>query len=56
MPGDATTAFPLDQIVYTPVLYYVVGRSEMREDTFADDKRAETLLQRFSAMLMGLAA
>lgn len=55
MPGDATTAFPLDSQVYPAFMYYICGRSELREDTFTDDKRAQMLLERFVGQLMGVA-
>lgn len=51
---DAAVFFPLDNIYYPAVLWYVVGRLEMKEDTFADDKRAATLMQQFSMMIMSV--
>ena len=51
MPGDADTAFPLDPMVYPAFIFYIVGRSEMREDTFTDDGRAMSSMQRFLGML-----
>ncbi len=53
MPNDSPTKFPFDQLLYPALLYYITARSELREDTFTDDKRAELLLQRFTALLMG---
>lgn len=54
MPNDVATAFPFDASLYAPVLYYVVGRSELREDTFSDDSRATVLMNKFVAQLLGL--
>jgi hypothetical protein len=52
MPADAATAFPIDPIYYPAFLYYVVGRSELREDTFSDDSRAVTLMNKFASQLL----
>jgi hypothetical protein len=52
MPNDTTTPFPLDYGVYPAILYYVVGRSEMREDTFSDDNRAAVLMNKFVSQLL----
>ena len=56
MPADSSTIFPLDQMTYPAFLYYVVGRCELREDTFTDDGRALACMQRFTAQLMQAAA
>lgn len=53
---DMDVPFPLDPSVYTSVLYYVVGRAELREDTFAQDSRAVSLMNKFVSSLLGLAA
>ena len=50
----ANTPFPIDFTYYPAFLYYVVGRSELRDDTFADDKRAATLMNKFTAQLLGV--
>jgi hypothetical protein len=50
--GDIETPFPLDQIFYSPFLYYIVGHSELREDTFTDDGRATALLNKFVTGLL----
>lgn len=50
--GNLATAFPLDPIFYPAFLFYVVGRSELREDTFSDDSRAVTLMNKFVAQLL----
>lgn len=50
------TEFPLDPMVYPAFVYYVVGRSELRDDTFADDKRAEMMLAKFTGQLLQVAS
>lgn len=47
-----STAFPIDASVYPAFLYYIVGRSELKEDTFADDNRAVTLMNKFVSQLL----
>lgn len=49
---SSNTVFPLDNIFYPAFIFYVTGRTEMKEDTFSDDGRAAMLMQRFTAMLM----
>lgn len=56
MPDDTNTAFPIDPMFYPAILYYVVGRSELREDTFADDNRAAVLMNKFVSQLLQTAA
>lgn len=53
---DTGVAFPLDSSVYTTVLYYLVGRTELREDTFATDGRAVALMNKFVSQLLGVTA
>lgn len=50
--NDMGTAFPLDYSTYNAFVYYVVGRSELREDTFSDDNRAVTLMNKFTSQLL----
>lgn len=52
MPDDAGVAFPLDQTFYPACLYYVVGRSELREDEFTQDSRAVALMNKFVSQLL----
>jgi hypothetical protein len=52
LPADANTQFPIEDQFYSPLLFYVVGRSELTEDTFADDGRAVTLMSKFTSMLL----
>jgi hypothetical protein len=51
-PTDMTTAFPLDLQAYQAMLYYVAGRAELKDDTFADDARAVTLLNKAVSQLL----
>ena len=53
---DMNVPFPLDPSVYSAVLYYVVGRAELREDTFSQDSRAVSLMNKFVSSLLGIAA
>jgi hypothetical protein len=52
LPADKATRFPFENQFYPPLLFYVVGRSELTEDTFADDGRAVTLMSKFTGMLL----
>jgi hypothetical protein len=45
--NDFALAWPLDESMYDAALYYTVGRAELREDTFTDDGRAQTLMTKF---------
>jgi hypothetical protein len=56
LPTDADAAFPVDDMFYAPVLYYVVGRSELVEDTFSDDGRAISLMNKFVSQLLKVAS
>jgi hypothetical protein len=51
---DATVPFPLDLIYFPAFLFYVCGRVELKEDTFADDKRSVTLMKTFTQMLLSV--
>lgn len=51
---SGSTAFPLPSILYPAFISYICGRSEMREDTFTDDKRAEALLAKFVGQLVAV--
>lgn len=48
--------FPLDPVCYNACVYYVVGRTSMRDDTFADDSRAVTLMNKFVSQLLQVAS
>lgn len=51
---DMDTPFPFDYSTYNAFVYYVVGRSELREDTFSDDNRAVTLMNKFASQLLSV--
>ena len=51
---DMDTIFPLDPIVYPAFVYYLVGRCELREDTFSDDSRAVQMMNKFVSQLMAV--
>lgn len=52
MPTDAQTVLPVEDQFYSALLYYLVGRAELVEDTFADNGRAITLMQKFTGILL----
>jgi hypothetical protein len=49
---DMGTAFPLDTSVYSAFVYYLVGRAELREDTFSDDSRAVSMMNKAVSQLL----
>jgi hypothetical protein len=49
---DMNTPFPLDTSVYSAFVYYCVGRCELREDTFSEDSRATTLMNKALSQLL----
>jgi hypothetical protein len=49
-------AFPLDLIAYDAFVYYIVGRCEAREDTFTEDSRAVTFMNKAISQLMQVAS
>ena len=56
LPDDQDTPLPIDDMFYVPIVFYVVGRSELVEDTFADDGRAITLANKFVSQLLKVAS
>jgi hypothetical protein len=50
--NDTDTPWPFDNQLYNPVLYYTVGRTELRDDTFSDNSRAVTLMNKFVSQLL----
>ncbi len=48
------TVWPFSADIYNACVYYVVGRAEMREDTFTNDSRAKTMMESFTAQLMSV--
>jgi hypothetical protein len=53
---SGATPFPYDYSLYDPIVYYVVGRCELREDTFTNDARATTLMNKFVSQLLQVAS
>jgi hypothetical protein len=51
-PRDQDLVFSFDDQFYSPLLFYVVGRSELTEDTFSEDGRAVALMSKFTSMLL----
>lgn len=54
--GDLEKPFPLDLNVYDAFIYYLVGRAELREDTFSNDGRAVAMMNKFVSQLMMVAS
>jgi hypothetical protein len=55
MPADSAKPFPISDILfYAPCLFYVVGRSELTEDTFSTDGRAVSLMNKFVAQILSV--
>lgn len=51
---DFDSEFPLPEMVYPTVLNYVVGRTSLRDDTYANDSRAVVMMNRFVNQLLGV--
>lgn len=51
--ADVLVAIPLPDSYFSQVVNYVVGRTDLREDAFAQDGRAITLIQAFGVSLTG---
>lgn len=49
------TDFPLPEIFYQSFVYYLAGNAELRDDEFAVDNRAMTLLTAYRRNLTGSA-
>jgi hypothetical protein len=49
------TDFPLPEIFYQSFVYYLAGNAELRDDEFAVDNRAMTLLGAYRRNLTGAA-
>jgi hypothetical protein len=52
MPDDQDTAFPISEVFYPAFLFYCVGRSEIKEDTFTNQDRAVVLMNKFASQLL----
>lgn len=48
---NTASPFPLDLSVYNAFVYYVVGRTSLRDDTYADNSRATELMNKFVSQL-----
>lgn len=51
---DMNVKWPLPNVYYPAVVFYVVGRIETKDDTFADEKRAPLLMAKFKQMLLSV--
>jgi len=49
---DMTTEFPLDTSIWSAFVYYLVGRTELREDTWSDDGRATAMMNKAISQLL----
>lgn len=47
------TSFPVDELYFSPVTFYVAGMLDLSDDEFSNDNRAMTLLTSFRSMLIG---
>ena len=56
LPTDNVTPLPIEDQFYSAMLFYVVGRSELIEDTFSEDSRAVTMMSKFTTMLLKVAS
>ena len=50
--ADMSTDFPLDSSAWSAFVYDLVGKAEMREDTWADDGRAVAMMNKSVAQLL----
>jgi hypothetical protein len=53
---DLTVPVPMDMMYRNAMIYYIVGRMQLRDDEPTQDQRAAGLLQSFMAKLMSLAS
>ncbi len=51
--ADLATAVPMPDSYFSQIVNYVAGRADLREDQFAQDGRALTLIQAFGVSLTG---
>jgi hypothetical protein len=56
LPDDQAAPFPLDPIFYPLFVYYVVGKSELRDDEFQAEGRAVVMLNKFVTGLLQVAS
>lgn len=51
--ADLAQAIPMPDAYFSQIVNYVAGRIDLREDAFAQDGRAITLIQAFGVSLTG---
>lgn len=56
MPTDETTPVSLDPMYRNAVLYYVIGKCQLRDDENNQDTRAATFLNKFVSQLTTFSA
>jgi hypothetical protein len=54
--SDVGVAFPLDVAAWPAFQYYIAGRLEMADSTFADNQRAVVLMNKFVSQLLAVAS
>lgn len=47
--GTVNSTFPVPMLFWAPVLYFVVGSIQLKDDEFVADGRAVTLMKQFEA-------
>jgi len=52
---DLSVAFPIDEMFFPQVVFYITGSAELRDDEFTVDARAATLLNQFAAKMLTVA-
>lgn len=50
--GESTVPLPEDYLI--PLVDYVIGRAELRDDEFSADGRAGAMIQKFKAGMLGV--
>ena len=53
---DAAADFPIDEMYFQSVVYYVAGMIDMGESVNGDNGRAVALMNKFASQLTGVAA
>jgi len=56
LPDDKDLPFPLDQYFYPLCVYYIAGKSELREDEMTQEGRAVVMMNKFVTGLMQVAS
>jgi hypothetical protein len=54
--ADTNTPVAMDQMYRSALVYYIVGRMQLRDDEPTVDQRAASLLQKFTAQLLTIAS